>query len=397
MAQHIKPVEELVCEAVAAFEKRFGVKPSVAAKAPGRVNLIGEHTDYNDGFVFPMALPMVTVIVGNPTASGTCCIETLAAGVDHKYVEFPVSQLKPGTPKWCNYVKGVAAQMPGWWPCFLRMHVFITTSVPLGGGVSSSASMEVAAYTFLEQIMLGAVNGTSLTDKILRCQKAEHEFAGMPCGIMDQFISMMGKDGHALLIDCRAQQGRLVPMSDPSVVVLVTNSNVKHELSGSEYPTRRKQCETAAEALGVNSLRDATELHLEEQKKALDEETYSRVKHVVSETRRTVEAATALENGDYNTFGNLMVASHISLRDDYEVSCKELDDLVDFALEMKPEGVFGSRMTGGGFGGCTVTLVKTCAVESVIAHIDSKYKATGNTATFYICQPSDGASRVSLH
>ncbi|XP_005109861.1 galactokinase [Aplysia californica] len=392
MSTTIRSAEDLVKDACAAFEKRFGEKPSVAAKAPGRVNLIGEHTDYNAGFVFPMALPMVTVIVGRPTASGTCRVETLAAADDPLYTEFPSKKLEPGKPKWCNYVKGVAAQMPGNIPSF---DAVVTTSVPLGGGVSSSASLEVATHTFLEQ-MGGAGENDTEVDKILRCQKAEHEFAGMPCGIMDQFISVKGKAGHAVLIDCRSQEGRLVPMSDPSVVVLVTNSNVKHELTGSEYPTRRRQCEEAAKLFGKESLRDASEADLEAKKSEMNEEMFRRVRHVITEIKRTDEAATALENGDYKTFGNLMVASHNSLRDDYEVSCKELDQLVEFAMELQSEGVFGSRMTGGGFGGCTVTLLKASAVDKVIEHVAAKYSASGNKATFFVCPPSDGATKVRL-
>jgi len=392
MAQPIPKAEDLLAKAVEAFEKRFGAKPTIAAKAPGRVNLIGEHTDYNDGFVFPMALPMVTVIVGSQTSSGTCRVETLTDNADEPlYTEFVPSNLSPGKPKWCNYVKGVVAQMPGDVPSF---DAVITSSVPIGGGVSSSASLEVATHTFLEQ--LGAAGEFSDVDKILRCQKAEHTFANMPCGIMDQFISVKGKAGHAVLIDCRSQEGRLVPMSDPNVVVLVTNSNVKHELTGSEYPTRRRQCEEAAKLFGVPSLRDASEKDLEAKKDAMSEEDYKRVRHVITEIKRTDEAASALSSGEYTTFGDLMLASHISLRDDYEVSCKELDQLVDFAMEMKAEGVFGSRMTGGGFGGCTVTLVKASAVDKVIEHIAAKYSAGGNTATFYVCPPSDGSCKVTL-
>ncbi|KAK3765507.1 hypothetical protein RRG08_054032 [Elysia crispata] len=393
MAQEIRTAESLIAEAVAAFEKRFGSKPTVGAKAPGRVNLIGEHTDYNDGFVFPMALPMVSVIVGSPTTTGVCRIETLNSGTDSpRYTEFPIDNLEPGKPKWCNYVKGVAAQMPGTVPSF---DAVIISSVPLGGGVSSSASLEVATYTFLDQLD-GVDSDISVIEKILKCQKAEHEFAGMPCGIMDQYISMTGREGHALLLDCRSQQGRLVPLSDPSVVVLVTNSNVKHELTGSEYPTRRRQCQEAAKILGVPSLRDATDAALEAKKSVLDEETFMRVRHVISEIKRTDEAALALETEDYNTFGKLMVESHNSLRDDYEVSCKELDQLVEYAMEMKNEGVFGSRMTGGGFGGCTVTLVTALNVDKVIQHIDTKYKAGGHKATFFVCPPSEGASVISL-
>lgn len=393
MAQKTRSAESLIKEACEAFEKRFNSKPTVAARAPGRVNLIGEHTDYNAGFVFPMALPMVTVIVGNPTTTGTCRVETLASGTDSpRYTEFPIAELKKGSPKWCNYVKGVAAQMTGTVPSF---DAVIVSSVPLGGGVSSSAALEVATYKFLEQ-MEGVSTDLPIIQKILKCQKAEHEFAGMPCGIMDQYISMTGREGHALLLDCRSEQGRLVPLSDPNVVVLVTNSNVKHELTGSEYPTRRRQCQEAAKLLGVPSLRDATEAMLEAKKTDLDEETFRRVRHVVSEIKRTDEAATALENGDYQTFGRLMVESHESLRDDYEVSCKELDQLVEFAMQMKGEGVFGSRMTGGGFGGCTVTLVEAKNVQKVIEYIDGKYKAVGNKATFYVCPPSEGAKKISL-
>lgn len=394
MSTPIPPVESLVQKASEAFQKRFGSAPAVASQAPGRVNLIGEHTDYNDGFVFPMALPMVTVIVGKATTSGTCRVETLSDRADEPhYTEFAVAGLQPGQPKWANYVKGVVAQMPDPCPSF---DAVIATSVPLGGGLSSSASIEVATYTFLEQLAGSSAEPTPAITKILRCQKAEHDFPGMPCGIMDQFISVMGQEGHALFIDCRSQEGRLVPMKDSSVNVLIIDSNVKHELTGSEYPTRRKQCETAAKVLGVPSLRDANMSQLESKKSELDEETFRRVRHVITEIKRTEEAATALENGDYKVFGTLMTESHISLRDDYEVSCAELNQLQELALELQADGVFGSRMTGGGFGGCTVTLVKSSAVNKVIDHVTKRYTGEGKEATFYICSPSAGAKAVSL-
>ncbi|GFR58012.1 galactokinase-like [Elysia marginata] len=389
MAQEIRSVDSLIEEAVEVFKKRFGSKPALGAKAPGRVNLIGEHTDYNDGFVFPMALPMVTVIVGSGTTSGICRVETLNPGADEpRYTEFPIKGLQPGKPKWCNYVKGVAAQMPGTVPSF---DAVIISSVPLGGGVSSSASLEVATYKFLEQFK-SVDSNIDRYEKILKCQKAEHDFAGMPCGIMDQYISMTGCEGHALLLDCRDPEvSKLVPLSNDNVVVLVTNSNVKHELTGSEYPTRRKQCQDAAKILGVESLRDANEYMLKSKQADMDEETFMRVRHVISEIQRTEEAAKALEDLDYDTFGKFMLESHVSLRDDFEVSCKELDELVEFAMEMKDQGVYGSRMTGGGFGGCTVTLVKKGMEDRVIRHIDSKYKANGHRATFFVCPPSEGA------
>ncbi|KAL8578288.1 hypothetical protein ACOMHN_005679 [Nucella lapillus] len=392
MAAEIPSVGDLVKKASSVFQERFATSPDLAACAPGRVNLIGEHTDYNEGFVFPMALPMVTVVVGKKTDSGTCRVQTLAEGADEPtYTEFPSKSPSAGSPKWANYVKGVVANFPGDVPSF---DATIISSVPLGGGVSSSASLEVATFTFLEQLT-GATS--EQLKKALACQKAEHDFAGMPCGIMDQFISVMGRTDHALLIDCRSCEGRLVPMKDPSVRVLVTNCNVKHELTGSEYPTRRRQCETAAAAMGKKSLREALEEDLEACKDKLDAETYRRVRHVITEIKRTDDAAAALERNDYTLFGKLMVDSHESLRDDYEVSCKELDLLVEAAMEMKGEGgVYGSRMTGGGFGGCTVTLLHKDAIDKVIENVKNRYKASKNTATFYVVAPSEGARPLNL-
>jgi len=213
----------------------------------------------------------------------------------------------------------------------------------------------------------------------------------MPCGIMDQFISVMGKPSNALLIDCRSLEGRLVPLSDPAVAVLITNSNVKHQLTGSEYPARRAACLDSAKVLGQPSLRHVTMAMLEDAGKQLSEEVYRRVRHVVTEIPRTEEAAAALETGDYSTFGRLMVDSHNSLRDDFEVSCPELDSLVEAALEVP--GVYGSRMTGGGFGGCTVTLLTQESVGAAMEHITSKY--TGK-ATFYVCTASCGAQPATL-
>lgn len=391
MAATIPPIEELVQKASSAFQQRFNTLPDLAGCAPGRVNLIGEHTDYNEGFVFPMALPLVTIVVGRRTQSGLCRVETLNDGADKpKYAEFSTTGLAPGVPKWANYVKGVVAKFPGDVPSF---DAVIVSSVPLGGGVSSSASLEVATFTFLEQLTGTAVD---LLKKALACQKAEHDFAGMPCGIMDQFISVMGRTDHALLIDCRSNEARLVPLKDSGVCILIANSNVKHELTGSEYPTRRRQCETAAATMGKRSLREASEADLQANKQKLDDETYRRVLHVITEIKRTDEAAEAMEKNDYITFGKLMIESHNSLRDNYEVSCKELDLLVEAAMDIKLEGVFGSRMTGGGFGGCTVTLLKKESVNKVIESMQSRYKALGHSATFYVVAPSEGARPMSL-
>ncbi|NXU45166.1 GALK1 Galactokinase, partial [Drymodes brunneopygia] len=392
MAEPVDPGSSpLLAAARRAHEAAFGGAAVLAAWAPGRVNLIGEHTDYNGGFVLPMAVQLGTVLVGSPTHDGTISIVTTSAEADEPHrVQFlaprPGSSLSPGQPRWANYVKGVIQHYRGGpVPGFSAV---IASDIPLGGGLSSSASLEVATYTFLQQL---CPDDKDLVAKALACQKAEHTFAGMPCGIMDQFISVMGREGHALLIDCRTLETVLVPLTDASLAVLITNSNVRHTLTGSEYPTRRRQCEEAAAALGKASLRDATLAELEEARSRLGDEVFRRARHVIGEIARTEQAAQALQQRDYSLFGRLMVESHNSLRDDYEVSCPELDELVAAALEVS--GVYGSRMTGGGFGGCTVTLLEAGAAERAQQHIQEKYSGT---ATFYLTKPSGGAKALPL-
>ncbi|XP_043570224.1 galactokinase isoform X2 [Chiloscyllium plagiosum] len=385
-------VERLLHDTLRAFRENYPTcEPSVGVAAPGRVNLIGEHTDYNQGFVLPVALPMITVLIGCQSADGIISLLTTAKEADEpKQLEFPVptesKPLSPGVPRWANYVKGViqhyrAGPLTGF-------KAVMASNVPLGGGLSSSASLEVAMYTFLQQI---CPDDGDLMEKALACQKAEHTFASMPCGIMDQFISVMGQKDHALLIDCRSLEVTPVPLNDPSVVILITNSNVRHTLTGSEYPTRRMQCMEAARVLRKESLRDASMDDLKAAEAHLDKEVYCRARHVISEIKRTTDAAEALKSRDYQEFGKLMVQSHNSLRDDYEVSCPELDELV--AAAMDGEGVYGSRMTGGGFGGCTVTLLDTAAVENTIQRIKDTYSGT---ATFYLAKPSSGAHVLKL-
>ncbi|KAF7249043.1 Galactokinase [Varanus komodoensis] len=395
----------LLAAARSVYKKTFGgADPKIAVSAPGRVNLIGEHTDYNQGFVLPMALQMGTVMVGSPREDGLISIVTTAEEVgEPQSVQFQAPReggdLKPGEPRWANYVKGVIQHYKGTEnkdppyyyvvECFriryrsgdyLRagplpgFDAIIASNLPLGGGLSSSASLEVATYTFLQQL---CPDDGDPVAKALVCQKAEHTFAMMPCGIMDQFISVMGKEGHALLLDCRSLETRLVPLVDPDLVILITNSNVRHTLTGSEYPTRRRQCEEAAKALGKASLREASQADLEGSQALLSEEVYRRARHVIGEIERTVGAAEALQSGDYKRFGQLMVESHNSLRDDYDVSCLELDELVSAALEIP--GVYGSRMTGGGFGGCTVTLLESGAAEKVLQHIQVCGRDTCNS------------------
>ncbi|XP_045476102.1 galactokinase-like [Harmonia axyridis] len=391
MVENIPSLDEMILSATELFRNTYKDEPNIIVQAPGRVNLIGEHTDYNDGFVLPMALPLRTVIVGKPICGLEASMVSIASEAeDGKTLHtFNISKeaLKPGSPKWANYVKGVLANYKG--GPFPAFQAAIVNSVPIGGGLSSSASLEVATYMFLDAISKEKIK-VSKVEKALACQKAEHDFAGMPCGIMDQFISLLAEENNALLIDCRDMTYSSVPFDDPSMVILITNSNVKHSLSGSEYPTRRRQCKEAATLLGKNSLRECT---LDDVKNlsalGASEDHVKRARHGVSEIIRTEQAARLFAERKYEEVGKLMVESHNSLRDDYDVSCPELNRLVELAMEV--EGVMGARMTGGGFGGCTVTMVKSSTVDKVIENIRKNYPLK---PTFYICTPSQGASLI---
>ena len=266
----------------------------------------------------------------------------------------------------------------------------MTSSVPIGGGLSSSASLEVAVATLIE-----AITGVSLDpkSKMLLCQQAEHKFAGVPCGIMDQFASVMCQVDHLMLLDCSSQNVMQIPFVDPDVSVLIINSNVKHELVGSEYGERRRQCEVAARVLGAPSLREASLDQLESSRDRLSNVEYRRARHAISEIARTRDAADAVIDGNWPQVGELMLASHESLRDDYEVSCPELDLLVELATDIGVDGgVFGSRMTGGGFGGCTVSLVRAAQGEEVAQYITERYqRKTDIMPSSMISRPARGA------
>jgi len=379
--------------AAAAFQQTHGRPPVWVAAAPGRVNVIGEHTDYNDGFVLPMAIERYTTIAAAPNQTNLIRLRS-SSGSGEAVIDL-IQPLKPG-PKghWANYPTGVVARFLARGLKPAGFDAMIHTTVPLGGGLSSSAALEVATATLLE-----AITGHRLdpVEKALLCQRAEHEYAGMPCGIMDQFISALGRKDHLLLLDCRSHATRLVPMSDPAVSVLIINSNVKHELTGSEYPTRRKQCEAAAAALGVKSLRDATADRLEEMCGQMDEVIFRRARHVIGEIERTELAAEGISAGNWPTVGQLMYASHDSLRDDYEVSCPELDTIVEIASGLGVKGgVFGSRMTGGGFGGCAVALVQTESVATISQTLAHTYRSkTGIEPTLFVSRPAQGAMMVA--
>ena len=382
-------IEEQAARVAAEFGNFFRREPQWIAAAPGRVNIIGEHTDYNGGFVLPMAIERYTIIAAAPNGSRSIRLHSNSG--DGVVVIHLDHALKPEpSGDWANYPMGVVAGFLARGKKPVGFDGLIHSTVPLGGGLSSSAALEVATATLLE-----IVTGQKLdpVEKALLCQKAEHEFAGMPCGIMDQFISALGKKDHLLLLDCRSNKTELVPLADPDVSVLIVNSNVKHELTGSEYPTRRKQCKVAATALAVVSLRHATMEQLAAAKGKMDEVVFGRARHVIGEIARTTEAAACIRKGDWAGAGRLMYASHESLRDDYEVSCKELDTIVEIARGIGTDGgIIGCRMTGGGFGGCAVALVKTSAVKFVIERLESEYtRQTGITPSLFVSRPAEGA------
>ncbi|XP_011641987.1 galactokinase-like [Pogonomyrmex barbatus] len=393
MAEPIPDVNSIKAKALQTFAEKFSEQADVCVYAPGRVNLIGEHTDYNEGFVLPMALPMVTVIAGKSHGGKKTRILSLndVVGATNEF-EFEAgsrANIKPGEPKWANYVKGCIANFICDVPAF---NAVIISTVPAGAGLSSSAALEVATYTFLET--LSGRKPKKPEQKALACQKAEHEFAGVPCGIMDQFISVMGQEGCALLLDCRDLNTKQIPMLHiDNYIFLITNSNAPHKLSSSAYCERRDCCYEAAKILGKKSLRDANinDIRALISQNASDR-IVKRARHVITEIQRTLDAAVALEKGDFQQFGRLMNESHDSLRDDYEVSSEELDTLVSAAREV--DGVLGSRLTGAGFGGCTVTLLKKDTVNKAIQHMKAKYPGT---PAFYIATPAGGARKIGVN
>jgi galactokinase len=393
-------LDGLVQRAANRFKERCGCEPQWIAAAPGRVNIIGEHIDYNDGFVLPMAIDRYCVIAAAESKSSDEAAIYSVATEDEAKIQLASAGAtgsasavtKPG--HWSNYVGGVLAgcsarnmRLPGF-------NAVVESDVPVGGGLSSSAAIEVATATLVEA-MTG--NSLGLVEKALLCQKAEHEYAGVPCGIMDQFASVMCQSDHLMLLDCRSQQIEHIPFSNPNVTVLIINTNVKHELSGGEYAERRSRCESAARKLGVASLRDSNLQQLDAGRGKLNDAEYSRARHAIGEIERTQQAAAALKADDWSKVGELMYASHASLRDDYEVSCRELDLLVDLAQKIGPAGgVIGSRMTGGGFGGCTVSLVETGKVAQVVPQLAQSYQEnTGIEASILTSRPARGAHIIS--
>jgi galactokinase len=408
-------LQTLVKDAKSLYEDKFGSASGGAfcTVAPGRVNLIGEHTDYTGGFVLPLAIDYSTVVYGSGSVVSTTTTSTieLISKLSPDKVETKTITLEtePPTDKeahssWTWFVVGVVAQYLPDLPTgsAFKVKLSIAGNVPLGGGLSSSASLEVATARFLECILGEEASFSSSEDKLapkvraIRCQKAENDWCHSPCGIMDQYVSSAASEGTLLLIDCRSFEYQGVQMKQPSTVTLViTNSNVKHSIGGGEYPVRVKQCQTATTALqkvdaSIKTLRDATFETVEKAEGKMDEVSFRRARHVVTENARTIAAKKFLEAGKWAQLGGLMNRSHSSMRDDYEVSCEEIDILVDLAQTF--EGVYGSRLTGGGFGGCTVTLVEKDRADALIKHLTTEYKAkTGTDCDCFETSPGPGA------
>jgi galactokinase len=375
------------------FREEFGGEPRLY-RAPGRVNLIGEHTDYNDGFVLPAALELRTWVAAAARPDRRLRIRSLRFGAT---LEFDLDDPAPAPRRdWSDYVRGVAVMLQKAGHRLTGTDLLIDSDVPIGAGLSSSAALEVSTGYALLDLSGVAVDRTELA----RCgQRVENEFVGSRTGIMDQFVSCYGAAGHALLLDCRSLAFRLVPI-DPSVRLVICNSMVRHELAAGEYNLRRAECERGVALLksalpAIRALRDVGAAELTAHAALLPELTLRRCRHVVTEDDRVERAGAALDAGRVEEFGRLMNASHVSMRDDYEISCRELDILVELAWRV--EGVLGSRMTGGGFGGCTVSMVRADAVERFRASLAAGYAAaTGITPDILICSPGDGVGVVAL-
>jgi galactokinase len=369
------------------FKHRFGRKPALF-RAPGRVNLIGEHTDYNDGFVLPAALDLATHVAIAPRPDRLINVHSLNLG---SAFSFDLDATQQPARDWSDYVRGVAVELMNSGYRLGGADVAIHSTLAMGSGLSASAALEVGFGYALLSVCGEAIDRLKLAQI---CQRAENRFVGMRCGIMDQYISCHGVAGAALLLDCRSLESRPIPI-DPAIRIVVCNTMVHHALASSAFNQRRKDCEDAVARLStvlsdVSALRDVSLAQLHAHVDLLPETIYRRARHVVSENKRVVDAVAALEARDFVAVGRLMNASHESLRDDYEVSCRELDLMVD--LSRKAPGVYGARMTGGGFGGCTVSLVSAEAANDFADIVGPAYKeATGLTPMIFSCYPGAGA------
>jgi galactokinase len=376
----------------ALHEGRYGAKPMIFA-APGRVNLIGEHTDYAEGFVMPAAIDFATIAAISPRSDGRIVIFSANFGEERDYPADPLPE--KGNGDWSDYPLGVLALLAGAGYAIPALSLSLLGDVPLGAGLSSSASVEVATAMAVTGLM-----GVSIPGPVLArlCQRAENEFVGANCGIMDQFISANGAVDHALLLDCRDLSFKLAPIPE-SVALVIANTMVKHSVADGEYGSRRAEVEEACRILAthrpeIRFLRDATVADLEAWGHEIPPNALKRARHVITENQRTVDAAQALLRHDLTALGKLMHEAHVSYSRDFEASCAEADTMVDLAQDLP--GLIGARLTGGGFGGCTINLVEQEHAAEFAKTLKARYReATGIEAEIYICHASAGAHRVS--
>jgi galactokinase len=371
-------------------QSQFGAPSSFVARAPGRVNLIGEHTDYNNGFVLPIAIDRDVVFVGAPRDDRV--VRVYSADFD-QCAEFSLDTIEHDTQcEWSNYIRGVADVLQKAGHTLCGFDAVMQGDVPIASGLSSSAATEMATVMAFTAASSGGPSPLKVTGARAAqyAQRAENQFVGVNCGIMDQFISSLGKAQHALMIDCRSLDYQLVPMP-PGATVLVVDTTAPRTLAGSAYNQRRAECEEGARRLGVDSLRDISVSEFERRSGELPPTIAKRCAHVVHESQRVLDAVSALQRNDIQAFGELMLQSHASLRDLYEVSSKELDAVVEIA-QGEP-GVYGARMTGAGFGGCAIALVQDAQAQALAQKVQAEYpRRTGRTPKVYACTASDGAN-----
>ena len=386
-----RSTNEAIHRLKALFAELYGGHPTVY-RAPGRVNLIGEHTDYNDGFVMPAALNLYTYVAVTPRPDRRLLV--YSENFDEA-CDVDLDSIRPGkSGHWSDYVRGVAGVLESSGYKLRGADLAIASEVPLGSGLSSSAALEVStAWALLSNSEIN-VDRNAIPQI---CQQAEHLYPETKCGIMDQFISCHGRAGHALMLDCRSLDFQLLPLPG-DVRLMVCNTMVRHEHASGGYNTRQGECQEGLRALQqalpeIRALRDVTIDELEQHRSRLSPLIYKRIRHVVTENERVKMAASALQAADMAKLGELMADSHRSLRDDYEVSTPELDLMVELARDQKD--VYGARMTGGGFGGCTINLVHSARAGEVQQRLEQNYEAkTGLSPTIIICEASDGAGAL---
>lgn len=370
------------------FKDKFQTEPLLIF-SPGRINIIGEHTDYNDGFVFPAAVDKgIVAAIGKSDSN----ISTAFAADKKETLEFSLNKLKPlAQGSWQNYILGVVAEIQNRSKTIGNFNIVFGGDIPGGAGMSSSAALENSVVFGLNELFN---LGLSKDDMILISQKAEHNYVGVKCGIMDQYASMFGIENHALLLDCRTVKSKPFEIDFKAYELILINTNVKHSLSDSAYNDRRSVCESIAEMLNVKALRDATAYDLETIKDQVTPENYQKALYVIQENERVVKASKAMQKGDLKTLGQLIYASHNGLQNQYKVSCEELDFLVEHA-KTNPN-ILGARMMGGGFGGCTINLISKTETSSFKTFISEAYKAKFNKAcSIYSVKLSNGTHLIN--